>query len=1037
MSSQCAFRRALLILFAAVLLAGISLATPPYEKTTPDLGIRDKSPTLMAFTNATIVVSPTVRYDKATLLIRDGRVLDVGPAITIPADAAVSDLSERTILPGFIEPYSNYGLEKPQRGRPQWGGGQAPQYEAERQGGDSWNDAIHSHIDWSTQFKPDAEDAKTLMKAGFTSAQSCRLDGVFRGRGFVTLLGEGLPNELILVPATAQFVSFDKGSSRQEYPSSQMGSIALIRQTWYDVDWYQKAQAAFKRNPAQSLPEFNRSIAALAESRSGRFIFDPDDDLSLIRADKIARELGLKPIFIGSGYEYGIIDHVKAIGAPIILPVNFPKAPYVNTPNDALDVSLADLRHWEMAPHNPKTLEQHQVEFAFTAYKLKDRARLLDNIRTAIKHGLSKQTALAALTTVPARLCGIDNLAGTLERGKFANFVVLDDDPFDEEADVFSVWIEGKETRLKEYPKHDVRGDYRLALANDNWDFKISGKLTRPKGSLKVGAKDKVADNLSTDGNLLQFTIELDSAATPGFYRFSGRRTNNDFAGECALPSGALVAWQATLISPFDAKADTTRKGDRKEEEPDTTIVSHLTYPNRAYGVTEQPPQENVLIRNATVWTSEADGVLGNTDVLVTNGKFAAVGKGLTAPAGTRVIDATGKHLTAGIIDEHSHIAISKGVNEGSHSVTAECRISDVVNPEDVSIYRHLAGGVTVSHLLHGSANPIGAQAQVIRHRWGQDAEGLKMSAPPTIKFALGENVKQSNWGERFTTRYPQTRMGVETIIRDEFTAAREYEAAWKTYNTLSSADKQKTVPPRRDLRLESVAEVISSRTFIHCHSYVATEILMLMRLAEQFGFRVYNFTHILEGYKLADEMREHGATAGSFADWWAYKFEVYEAMAYSPALMYEKGVITGINSDDAEMARRLNQEAGKSVKVYGDLKPEDALKMVTINPAIQLKIDDRVGSIKVGKDADFVIWDNIPVSTYAKVEQTWIEGRSYFSLDKDRRTREQVANERAALIQKVLKAGGGEKGGEEGGYKKPEKEWHCEDAIDVWRVQP
>ncbi len=856
------------------------------------------------------------------------------------------------------------------------------------------------------------------MQAGFAVAQSCRLDGVFRGRGFVALLNDGLPNDQVLVASSRHFLSFNKGSSRQEYPSSQMGSIALIRQTLYDAEWYAKAQESLRRNPAQSGIETNLSLAALTGIKTDGVIFDPEDELSLLRADKIAKEFSINQIYLGNGYEYQIAPLVKATGASIILPLNFPKAPYVKTAEDALDVSLADLRHWERAPRNPAVLEQSKIEFALTTAKLKDRELLLKNLRTAVKYGLTKQTALAALTIIPARLCGITDQAGTLESGKLANFIVLSHDLFDEDAVIYSVWIAGKENRLKSPPKSDVRGNYKLSLQNSSWDLKLGGKFGHPSGSLVIGADKKKLGDLDTDGDQLQFTVELDTAGYAGVLRFSGMRADRNFSGNCALPDGRSVIWSATFQSEFSedadsAKSDSEGKGKRAKkeaDEPDTVMVSKLTYPNRSYGLAEAPVRQNVLIRNATVWTSEDAGILAATDVLVIDGKFSAVGKNLTAPAGAQVIDGTGKHVTAGIIDEHSHIAIARGVNEGSHSITSEVRIGDVIDPEDISIYRTLAGGVTMSQLLHGSANPIGGQAQVIKHRWGSNADGLKYTpAPATIKFALGENVKQSNWGDRNVIRYPQTRMGVETIMKDAFLTAREYEAAWKTYNALGSADKQKTIPPRRDIQLDALADVMNSKMFIHCHSYHQTEILMLMRLAEELGFRVQNFTHVLEGYKVADEMREHGATAGCFSDWWAYKFEVYDAIPYNAALMVEKGVVTGINSDDSEMARRLNQEAGKTI-LYGGLSPEEAIKLVTINPAIQLKVDAYVGSIKAGKDADFVIWNGNPLSTYSMVEQTWIEGRNYFSLAQDSLMRTAILAEKSALTQKVLKSGGGEK---------------------------
>ena len=1048
--------RATLAVFAAIVVAGISQLTgaPQHQKTTPEYGIRDKSTALTAFTHATIVVSPTVTYEDATLLIRDGKVAAIGKSVTIPADAEIIDLKDKFIYPAFIEPYSEYGLERTPGGRPERGG--VPQYEGRRVGVDSWNDAVRPELNLVNEFKPDDEAAGNLIEAGYAIAQSCRMDGVFRGRGFVALLNSGLPNDQILVDRTGHFLSFNKGSSRQEYPSSQMGSIALIRQTLMDADWYAKAQESLRRNPAQAQIETNLSLAALAEIRNDPVVFDPEDEVSLLRADKIAKEFGLKQIYLGNGFEYSIAAAIKATGASLILPVNFPKAPYVKTAEDALDVSLADLRHWEMAPSNLSILEKNQIEFAVTSTKLKDPGQVLVNLRKAIKRGLTKQTALAALTTIPAKLTGVADRAGTLESGKLANFIIAGGEIFDEEFAIQSVWIAGTKHRVEEPPDFDMRGNYKFTMESNNWELKISGKMAKPQGTLIIGAAKKKLDNFNSDGDAIQFSVELDTAGYAGILRFSGLRSNRDFAGNCALPNGRSVSWSAVFASAYDEKADSAKadstksndegkgrgKGDRwnkekKDDDSDTILVSKLTYPNKAYGLAKPPVQENVLIRNATVWTSEADGILANTDVLVVNGKFSAVGKNLTAPAGATVIDGTGKHVTAGIIDEHSHIAISRGVNEGSHSITSEVRIGDVLNPEDISIYRTLAGGVTMSQLLHGSANPIGGQAQVIKHRWGGTADDLKYSpAPATIKFALGENVKQSNWGDRNVIRYPQTRMGVETVMKDAFLTAREYENAWKKYNALSSGDKLKTIPPRRDIQLDALADIMNSKMFVHCHSYHQTEVLMLMRLAEELGFHIQTFTHILEGYKVADEMREHGASANTFSDWWAYKFEVYDAIPYNAALMVEKGVLSGVNSDDGEMARRLNQEAGKAV-LYGNMSQEEAIRLVTINPAKQLKVDAYVGSIKVGKDGDFVIWNDNPLSTYSKVEQTWIEGRNYFSLAKDSAIRADIIVEKSALTQKVLKSGGGEKDrGDGGGFKRPEQEWHCEDVHDVWREQ-
>jgi imidazolonepropionase-like amidohydrolase len=415
--------------------------------------------------------------------------------------------------------------------------------------------------------------------------------------------------------------------------------------------------------------------------------------------------------------------------------------------------------------------------------------------------------------------------------------------------------------------------------------------------------------------------------------------------------------------------------------------------------VTPARAEAVLLIKNATLWTSAAAGVVEQGDLLIRDGKIAAVGKAVTAPANAVVIDAAGKHVTPGIIDAHSHTAVNGGVNEPSSSITAEVRIGDVIDATDVSIYRQLAGGVTAANVLHGSANTIGGQNQVIKMRWGRDADALKFeNAMPGIKFALGENVKQSNW-ENANSRYPQTRMGVEQIIRDGFQAAREYQrkrAAWAANKTGAE--------PRRDLQLDTLVEILDKKRVIHVHSYRADEILMFTKLAKEFGFTVATFQHVLEGYKVADAIRSIGAGGSSFSDWWAYKMEVYDAIPFNGALMHRAGVVTSFNSDSDELARRLNTEAAKAVK-YGGLSEAEALNFVTINPARQLRIDNRVGSLEVGKDADFVIWSAHPLSTAARAEQTWIDGARYFDRTTDATLREEARRERERLVAKALPA--------------------------------
>jgi len=412
----------------------------------------------------------------------------------------------------------------------------------------------------------------------------------------------------------------------------------------------------------------------------------------------------------------------------------------------------------------------------------------------------------------------------------------------------------------------------------------------------------------------------------------------------------------------------------------------------------EQPGA--VLVRNATVWTSGPDGKLENADLLVRDGKIVEVGKDLKAPSGAVIIDAQGKHVTPGLIDAHSHTAITGGVNEGTNTITAEVRIQDVVNSETVNIYRELAGGLTAANLLHGSANAIGGQNCLIKMRYGEDPEDLKVAeAKPGIKFALGENPKRANWGDD-AKHYPKSRAGVEQLIRERFVSARDYMAEWDTWRDGGS----KGIPPRRDLQLETVAEILRGDRLIHSHSYRQDEILMLTRLCDEFGVTVGTFQHVLEGYKVADELAKHGAGASCFSDWWAYKFEVYDAIPYNGAIMWDRGVNVTFNSDSSELARRMNLEAAKAVK-YGGVPEEEALKFVTLNAAKQLHVDDRMGSLEPGKDADFVIWSGSPLSTYSVCEQTWVDGRKYFDREEDLAGREARAKERADLIAKIKDA--------------------------------
>jgi len=406
------------------------------------------------------------------------------------------------------------------------------------------------------------------------------------------------------------------------------------------------------------------------------------------------------------------------------------------------------------------------------------------------------------------------------------------------------------------------------------------------------------------------------------------------------------------------------------------------------------------LIRNATVLTI-THGTLPNTDVLIRNGKIAGVGKGLTAGANARIIDGVGKFVMPGIIDCHSHSMLDT-INEGTLAVTSMVRTSDVINPTDIDLYRELAGGVTTLNLLHGSANPIGGLNTVVKIKFGRPAgEFIFPGAMPGIKFALGENVKRSSSPNTpgVTRRYPNTRMGVEETIRDAFTRARDYKKTWDEYKSAVAKGNKNIMPPRRDLQLEPLVEILEGKRYVHAHCYIASEILMLISLADEFGFKIKTFQHVLEGYKVAKEIAAHGAGASTFADSWAYKIEAYDAIPYNMAIMTRAGVVVSVNSDSDERARRLNIEAAKAMH-WGDLTEEQALKLITLNPAIQLGVQDRVGSIEVGKDADLAIWNAHPFSVYARVDTTFVDGDIFFDRQQDISRRADLAKERTALEQ-------------------------------------
>ncbi|MBO0322100.1 amidohydrolase family protein [Muricauda sp. CAU 1633] len=947
-----------LILF----LGGTSLFAQEYFPKND--GVKAKNNNYQAFTNAKIYVTPSEVIQNGTLLIQNGKVVQVGKSVNIPKNAIVEDLQGKFIYPSFIDVFSDFGVKKPEKADAQ---GRSSQYEPTREGY-YWNDHIMPENNALANFSYDTKKAEELRKAGFGVMNAHIQDGIARGTGILVALNDqGSEAQRILEDKSAQYFSFDKSIAKtQSYPTSTMGATALMRQLYYDLDWYSKGNVETK----------DLSLEALIENKGLVQIYAAGENGNVLRADKIGDQFGIQYAILGGGDEYERIQDIKATNAKLIIPVNFPDAYDVSNPYEAQYVSLKDMRHWNLAPSNPKALEDNGVQFSFTLHDLKSPSDLKSKLQKAITYGLSKTKALEALTTAPASILGKSDEIGSLKAGSQANFLVASGDIFDKGTTLYENWVQGSKNVIQSKDQKDIRGDYNLSVNGQTFSVSITGEANKPKVEVKKGT-EKLESKIDYSADWLNLAFSENETTS---YRLIAQvlPTSDNIAAKAVLSNGQETNANLTKTAPFEEKSKQSAS-----EKPKLMAVS---YPNVGYGYKTKPKQENILFKNATVWTGTS--ILENTDVLVKNGKISKVGKGLNA-GGATTVDATGKHLTAGIIDEHSHIG-AVTINEAGHNSSAEVRMKDAIDPEDMDIYRNLAGGVTMIQLLHGSANPIGGRSAILRLKWGENSDGLIFpNAPKFIKFALGENVKQSNWGS--VSRFPQTRMGVEQVYTDYFQRAKEYDAK-----------KKSGQPYRYDEEMEVLAEILNGERFISCHSYVQSEINMMMKVAEKFDFTVNTFTHILEGYKVADKMAEHGVGGSTFSDWWAYKFEVNDAIPYNAAIMASQGVTVAINSDDAEMSRRLNQEAGKTVK-YGGMSELEAWKTVTLNPAKLLHIDDRVGTVEEGKDADLVLWTDHPLSVYAKAEKTLIEGAVYFDLEKDKMLRESVQQERNQLINMML----------------------------------
>ncbi|TWT82441.1 isoaspartyl dipeptidase [Planctomycetes bacterium CA13] len=1001
-----------------------STITQQSTTTRPIVGLRKADPSPVLLVGADVVCDPDSPSKPASILMHGATIVAVGNNIQVPAGTETRTLSGKRIYPGLIDAMHDVELPEnlPTDKTGYWNKNVSPEFRAA----------------WATT--SNENERKKLHSQGITAQLRAPKDGIIKGASCVVLALTPDHPQYLLQRDVFQHLALTvpRGKRRDTYPNSPMGAVALVRQAFYDAIWYDKANRVYQNNQTVPRPRPNLSLEELSQTlHSGTFVVDAPNERFAIRAGNLADEFSIDMILRGSGFEYCELPAITRQGHLVLLPVDFPDTPDTTTLESIRETPLREWLHWYFAPENPARLHREGVRFCLTTDGLDDTSSFLKHVRIAVDRGLDSRVALAALTTVPAELLGVEKRTGKIQPGMMANLVVADGDLFAKETTVTETWVAGERFEIeKEKPLADdpLIGSWKVTLPGskqrisavlvfEKKDDKTTGSIRCTKSQstdedpnaqqreekpeeTRVELKNNVRqrEKLSTSVQL----SKLSDAFPEGVSQLTLLIVSNvDHSKESPLvlatlttPDGKSQSVPIRRVKRQDKPEQEVSPTPTAKETSDSNVESserkpiEMVYPLGAYGLAQRPTKPNaVLFRGATVWTSGPKAKIDDADVLVIDGKIAEVGKKLVAPKKCVTIDARGKHLTPGLIDCHSHIATDGGINESGQAITSEVRIADFIDNSDISIYRQLAGGVTASNILHGSANPIGGQNQVIKMRWGGSMEDLKFAdAPAGIKFALGENVKRSSG------RYPNTRMGVEQIIRDQFLAARQYDADHKAWQD-GARDR---LPPRRNLQLDALVEIQTGDRWIHCHSYRQDEILATLDVLEEFNIRIGTLQHILEGYKVADRMASHGAMASTFADWWAYKFEVYDAIPYNGVLMHDAGVVVSYNSDDAELGRHLNAEAGKAIK-YGGVPEQDALAFVTLNPAKQLRIDDHVGSIEVGKDADLAVWSGPPLSPTSRCEQTWIDGQKYFDLKTDRMLRARDKSLRARLVQLAL----------------------------------
>jgi len=963
-----------------------------------------------------VVVAPGQIIEGGTLVLRNGLVIAVGKDVSIPADAEIIDAKGLVVHAGFIDAGTGDLLD-PDR-KPKNVPGRKVDFSRYVLAATRPDNRLHITPEFVSggALKLDAAKLDVARKAGFTSLHVLPSGRIASGLGALASVSGAPARESLLRDVTfAEFQLFaPRGSA---YPATLMGATAHLRQTFLDAERHALRWKLYEgKTNGVARPPIDATYSALNDVLAGRrralFLAETRDDIH--RALEFSASHKLKPVLWGVKEAHRAVDRLEKSKIDLVMAIDFGAEPKVKVPkadgkltgDDLVPVRVQQYRlnRWRERVAGLAELNRRKVRFAITSRGLKSASEIAGNLRQAIKAGLPRDAALAAVTTDAAAVLGIDDRLGSLAVGKLAH-VVIRTGPFDhEQAKVRYVFVDGRKFEYntdakpvappekKQSPAADLAGKWQLVIEAATGKLpatlelvqtgtKLTGSFTSEQGNGRV-ASGTVKDGAAA------FTVEIGAGAQTIRLTFSGKLEKDKLAGELKSAFGAVTKWSAVREKPQAAPkpknpVQLTLSDDDKPKKP-AVDVSKVVIPKN-----EQPTElesdrlkrpfrtgGDVLIRNATVLTATGK-TLPATSILVRKGKIAAIGKDLKPDKDMRVVDATGRFVMPGIIDTHSHIMITGGINEATLSIVPEVSVRDIINTADTSEYRALAGGVTTARILHGSANVIGGQDAVVKLKYGTTAKNhILHDAPQGVKFALGENVKYTR------TRFPNTRLGVEATLNRAFFESIDYRRQWQEYDKLLAAQKGKAdglLPPRRDLRLEALADIVNHKKFIHSHCYRADEILMLLRVASNLGIRVWSLQHVLEGYKIAPEIVEHGASCSTFADWWAYKVEAYDATPYNAALLKEAGANIVIKSDDWELIRHLYLEAAKTVR-YGNMSPDHALQTITLNSARELGLNDRIGSIEVGKEADLAVFSGHPLNAFSRCEMTFIEGELYFS---------------------------------------------------------